>query len=152
METKSTLNFLTPVQLIEKYPQMKDWGWTASKIGIFYYCGLVNGKRRMFKSYILESSFLELIEFANLVATKHQMSIKPGKRNNLLTPQEILEKYPECVRKLFWNSHKIGVLFNSGLLLGYRSGREYKALIHESSVLTLIRYINKTNKKRMIRL
>ncbi len=70
--------------------------------------------------------------------------------SDYLSPEELMNLYPQ-VKLLGWSSSKIGVFFSSGLLLGYRSGKEYKALILESSFLELIEYTNGVNEKRKIK-
>ncbi len=70
--------------------------------------------------------------------------------SNYLTPQELINLYPQ-VKLLGWSSSKVGTFFSSGLLLGYRSGKEYKALILEPSFQELMDYANVINDKRRIR-
>lgn len=140
----STINdLLTPVQLVKKYPQVESLGWNASKIGTFFSAGLLLGKRKMLKSLIYEKSFLQLLEYVDKVTDKRHVR---ESRNycevvNRLTPEELIRKYPQVETEWDWNASKVGIFFSSGLLLGYRNGREYKALIDESSFQELIDYV-----------
>lgn len=72
-------NYLTPDELIQKYPQVKDISWTSSKIGVFFSAGLLLGKicKKEKKALILESSFIELIEYYNHVVLKKQLFVFP---------------------------------------------------------------------------
>lgn len=143
MSSNTFNSLLTPCQLVEKYPQVKALGWNASKIGTFFSAGLLLGKRKMLKSMISEKSFLQLLDYVDHVSDKRHVR---EKRNyceiaNRLTPEELVSKYPQVEKEWEWNASKIGIFFSSGLLLGYRSGREYKALIDESSFQELIDYV-----------
>ncbi len=70
--------------------------------------------------------------------------------SNYLSPEELMNLYPQ-VKLLGWSSSKVGTFFSSGLLLGYRCGKEYKALILEPSFQELLDYANLVNDKRRIR-
>jgi hypothetical protein len=74
---KALIDFYTPEELIQKYPQVKMVGWTSTKIGIFFHSGLLigyhSGKER--KALILEDSFIELVDYMNHVAFKKQVPI-----------------------------------------------------------------------------
>lgn len=72
------------------------------------------------------------------------------KSQDMLTPEELIERYPDAKHKLGWCASKIGMFFNSGLLVGHRSGRECKAIILESSFVELLKYVNNiTNQKNI---
>lgn len=75
----TTLDYYTPDELMQRYPQVKMLGWNSSKIGIFFSSGLLigyhGGKEK--KALILESSFIELIEFANTISVKKQVFTYP---------------------------------------------------------------------------
>lgn len=64
-----TENYLTPLELMKTYPQVRKLGWSAIKIGIFFSSGMLEGYCcvRERRSMILESSFLLLIEYVNSV-------------------------------------------------------------------------------------
>jgi len=134
---KCPLGHLTPHEMICKYPEVEGLGWNASKVGTFFISGLLKGKRKMFKSLILETSFLELLEYVDKIAEKKRGI---STRRDHLTPEELIHKYPQVVDELDWNASKVGIFFSSGLLLGYRNGRESKALIVEASFLELVDY------------
>lgn len=68
---------------------------------------------------------------------------------NYLSPEELMHRFPQ-VESLGWCSSKIGIFFSSGLLIGYRSGKEYKALILESSFIELVEYANGITLKKRI--
>lgn len=68
---------------------------------------------------------------------------------NYLTPQELIHQYPQ-VQLLGWSSSRVGIFYSSGLLLGHRSGKEYKALILETSFQKLMDYANLVNDKKRI--
>jgi hypothetical protein len=72
-------DFYTPEELIQRYPQVKMIGWTDTKIGIFFHAGLLIGFqcRKERKALILESSFVELVEYLNHVTLKRQVFIPP---------------------------------------------------------------------------
>lgn len=56
----------TPQELVDKYPMVKKLGWNASKVGIFFHSGLLQGKigTHERKTLIFESSFISLIDYA----------------------------------------------------------------------------------------
>lgn len=64
-----TDNYLTPMELMKAYPQVRKMGWSAIKIGIFFSSGMLEGYCcvRERRSMILESSFILLVEYVNSV-------------------------------------------------------------------------------------
>ena len=68
---------------------------------------------------------------------------------NYLTPEEIINQYPQ-VKILGWSASKVGTFYSSGLLLGYRCGKEYKAMILEPSFKKLMDYVNDVNEQRRL--
>jgi len=60
-----------------------------------------------------------------------------------------LEIYPKA-KKIGWTATKIGIFFRAGLLVGFISGKENKAMILEESFLKLIKYVNEVNRDRDI--
>jgi hypothetical protein len=149
---KPLQGYLTPDELVHKYSRVESvLGWNASKVGTFFSAGLLHGHRKFFKSYIAEKSFLELVQFVNTVSIKKQLNFDaPAAVCNLLTPEELMEKY-EQVLSWGWSASKIGTFFSSGLLLGHRNGKEYKALIIETSFLDLMDYVNIVAIKRQLK-
>lgn len=69
---------------------------------------------------------------------------------DFLTPEELMQRYPQVIT-LGWCSSKIGMFYNSGLLIGHRSGRESKALILESSFIELMEYVNQVTEKKHLK-
>lgn len=65
------------------------------------------------------------------------------------SPAELLELYPEAT-KIGWTAVKIGIFYRSGLLVGYLSGKENKAMILEESFVKLLKYVNEVNRDRDI--
>lgn len=72
-------DYYTPEELMQRFPQVKTLGWSSSKIGIFFSSGFLigyhSGKEK--KALILESSFIELIEFTNNIFIKKQVFTYP---------------------------------------------------------------------------
>jgi|TARA_B110001469_G_C9410113_1_gene210006 hypothetical protein len=70
------ISHYTPTELIELYPNATKAGWTPTKIGIMFRCGLligfISGKENA--SMILEDSFVYLMKFYNEV--NHRKDIK----------------------------------------------------------------------------
>lgn len=71
------------------------------------------------------------------------------KRIQHYSPTELIEMYPG-VLKLGWSAMKIGTFFRAGLLVGFISGKENKAMITEESFLKLIKYVTQVNRDRDI--
>lgn len=134
--------YFTPNELIHRYPQVENLTWNASKIGTFFSAGLLKGKRRILKSCILESSFLDLVAYADKITEKKRINLQSltNEKHNFLTPDELIHEYPQVMDELDWNASKIGIFYSSGLLLGHRSGRENKALIAQDSFIELLNY------------
>lgn len=132
--------YLTPHELMNRYPQVEKLTWNVAKITIFYVSGLLIGKPRTLKPNILESSFLDLITLANKVNNKRiiNLSITTVEKHNFLSPHELIEAYPKVVDVLDWNESKVGIFYSCGLLFGHRIPRENKAVIAEDSFLELV--------------
>ena len=67
----------------------------------------------------------------------------------LYSPTELLELYPEAA-KLGWTATKVGIFFRSGLLVGFVSGKENKAMITEASFVKLLKFVTEVNLDRNI--
>lgn len=65
------------------------------------------------------------------------------------SPSELLELYPKATM-IGWTAVKIGMFFRAGLLVGYMSGKENKALITERSFIKLMQYVTEVNRDRDI--
>lgn len=144
-------DYLTPEELLNRYPQIKALEWGVVKIGKFYTAGLLQGYRcnKENKSLILESSFINLIQFANNVTKEKELDTE--KFECILSDYSCIDKlisiYPK-VRLLGWSSSIIGSFLRSGLLLGYYTGKGHKAMILECSFTKLIKYANDVTAKR----
>jgi hypothetical protein len=142
-------NLLTPDQLIHKYQQLELLGWNASKIGVFYNNHLLHGKwnRQDHKAYIIENSMLDLINYLDQVSIKRmQLLALKDEQHIYYTPLELVEEYPQ-IADYNWSAIVIGMFFNSGLLIGHRTGKKQRALIVQSSFLDLLGYADKSEQK-----
>lgn len=67
----------TPTELLELYPDAKKIGWTPTKVGIMFRCGLlvgfISGKERT--SMILKDSFINLMKYTNDVNRNRDINI-----------------------------------------------------------------------------
>ena len=62
------IEYLTPAEIIEKYPELEQkFGWTSKEIGLFLKSKLLQGhyNNSMRKSMIIEESVRRLISYAN---------------------------------------------------------------------------------------
>jgi hypothetical protein len=79
-------NYLTPAQVMEKYPELEEaFGWSAKEIGMFLKSRLLHGyyNHSLRKSMIDEDSLEDLVEYANLIAEKQKAKIIfPVKKSN----------------------------------------------------------------------
>lgn len=69
---------------------------------------------------------------------------------NFYTPAELVERYPDA-KKIGWSATKIGIFFRAGLLLGYYSSSERKAMISEASFVRLVTLRNENVMGRLLR-
>lgn len=153
----TTLDYYTPQELTQRFPQIKAFGWNASKIGIFFNSGLLIGYHcgKEKKALILESTLIDLIEFVNTVLAKRRIfsyPLNPGSEDVSLqyrTPEELVRLFPQ-IKLIGWNASKIGIFFSSLLLLGHHSGKEKKAFILESSFMELIEFANSITLKLQV--
>ncbi len=65
----------SPSELVELYPKVKSYGWTPTKIGIFFRAGLLNGfiSGKENKALILEESFIDLMNYFNITSEKRRL-------------------------------------------------------------------------------
>lgn len=131
------MNYYTCDELLHKYPLTKLWGWTAVKIGVFYNCLLLDGKRFGKKGRIMvsESSFENLMEYVHYSATIAITS------EDCLSYDEILDLIPQAVYYR-WTPTSIGIFFHSRLLYGKQSSKESRNLILKQSAVRLIEFTN----------
>jgi hypothetical protein len=145
-----TAIYKTPHELLSESKNLENCGWTEYKIGLFFICGLLIGKRKKRKIYILESSFDELVEYSGTVYLKRQKYKMHEKLHDVLTPKEIGDKYSLILEQLSWNPIRIGIFYSADLLSGYKSAKEDKTLIIEESLFDLINYVNKVQANKRI--
>lgn len=65
---KRKISYLTPAQVIEKYPELESsFGWTAKEVGIFLKNKLLRGyyNHTVKKSMIDETSIEDLVDYVN---------------------------------------------------------------------------------------
>jgi hypothetical protein len=82
--SKKTI-YLTPTQVIEKYPELEGFGWSAKEIGMFLKSRLLDGyyNHSLRKSMIEEDSIGKLVDFANdLIETQKVKTVFPIKRES----------------------------------------------------------------------
>ena len=75
--------YLTPAQVIEKYPELVGFGWSAKEIGMILKSRLLDGyyNHSLRKSMIEEDSIGKLVGFANdLIETQKVKTIFPYKK------------------------------------------------------------------------
>lgn len=66
-------NFITPAELMERYPNTQKFGWTSLKLEAFSRAGLlhyITPEDDLCKILICENSFLGLIKFTENVNSK----------------------------------------------------------------------------------
>lgn len=133
----NNLKYYTCQELLDLYPHLKLWGWTPNKIGTFYRCLLVDGKKfgKNKRTLITESSFNRLIEFVYLSVDDLQ------DRPEFMGYDEVMECTPQA-SFYRWTPTVIGVFCNSALLWGKRSQKESKHLVSRQSVQRLIKFTN----------
>ncbi len=127
--------YYTCQEIIEAYKEVKLWGWNVNKIGAFYNCLLLDGKRIQGnkKTLITESSFLRLMEFVY-----SSLDISPSKEE-YIGYEEVLESVPQAIFYR-WSPTLIGMFYNSNLLQGKKCCIENRNLVTLQSVQRLIQY------------
>lgn len=67
---ESASDYLTPAELVQRYPNVRGIGWSATKIGIFYKAGLLVGYYSSSERKVLiqAQSFIQLVHYANSLA------------------------------------------------------------------------------------
>jgi hypothetical protein len=65
---------------------------------------------------------------------------------HIYTLLELVEEYPQ-IADYNWCAIVIGMFFDSGLLIGHRTGKKQRALIVQSSFLDLLSYAGKSEEK-----
>ena len=133
----SRYTYLTCQEFIDKYPSVKLWGWNNNKIGVFYNCLLIDGRKfgNNSRTIITESSILKLMLFV-----ENQVKIIDP-NPDYMTYQEIMDVRSRTILYR-WSPTIIGILCNSGLLQGKRSSKEAQNLVSVQSVVRLIEFSN----------
>lgn len=139
--------FITPEKALLKYPALSNLHWNASKIGMFYSCGLLIGYKTRKATFIRIDTLLELAEYTNKVLQKDLFKID-NKFQDCYSPEELILKYPKVAKHLHWTCIKVGVFLSAKLVSGHRVGAEHKAFITENSFLDLVKYVKALNKKK----
>ncbi len=138
-------DYLTPEELLRRYPQIKAMEWGVITIGRFYSAGLLRGYRcnKEYKAMISDASFRDFIKFANDVTKEKELDIDAIEcvLSDYSCIETLIIRYPK-VRLLGWSCSSIGSFFKAGVLLGYYTGKEHKAMILESSFKKLMQYAN----------
>jgi hypothetical protein len=129
--------YLTCRELMSKYPSVKLWGWNVVKIGVYYNCLLLDGRKfgKNSQTIIIEKSFSELMTFV-----EQQVEIIDT-NPTFMAYHEVLEEIPQTVLYR-WNPNVIGFFRNSGLLQGKKSHQEGINMVTFESVLRLIEFTN----------
>ena len=68
----------------------------------------------------------------------------------MLTPSQIIEKYPELEQKFGWSAKDIGLLLKNKLLQGHYNHSLRKSMIKEDSLKSLIRFANKQIENQLV--
>lgn len=131
-------HYYTCGELIKKYPLTTLWGWNDRKIGVFFNCLLLDGKKfgKNKRTMVKESSFVSLIQFveSSVAAPRHSTP-------EYLSYEEIMERIPQA-QDYRWSNSNLGIFYHSKLLMGKMSKKESCVLIEKQSVLRLIKYTN----------
>ena len=68
----------------------------------------------------------------------------------MLTPSQILDKYPELKKKFGWTAKDIGLLLKNKLLQGHYNHSLRKSMITEDSLKSLIRFANRQIENQLV--
>lgn len=77
------------------------------------------------------------------------VTIKPGKES-LLSPSDVIHKFPELSEKLGWTPNDIGSLLKMRILTGIRNGNKKITLIQIESLKPVIELVNKNFERSKI--
>ena len=72
------------------------------------------------------------------------------KKNEMLTPSQVIEKYPELEQKFGWTAKDIGLLLKNKLLQGHYNHSLRKSMIKEDSLKNLIQFANKQIENQVV--
>ncbi|MBD3638146.1 MAG: hypothetical protein HUJ25_12410 [Crocinitomicaceae bacterium] len=148
----SKLIYRSPQYLYDAYPQVHEFGWNTSRIGIFMSSHLLHGNKKENgkSSEVEERSFQALIKYRNMVI---QSAIVPDKvpymrTSERHTPTDLIEMYYPRIQALCWTPTKVGVFFRCGLLNGYKEASGRSAMITPESFVRLIDHAVGTIERR----
>ncbi len=133
----SKYNYYTCHELIKRHPMVKLWGWNEAKVGVFYSCLLLDGKKfgKRSRTLITESSFECLKAF--VINSTQCCDDNP----EFMSYDEIMELVPQA--ELYrWNTSFIGIFYHSALISGKKCKKENRCLVSKASVARLIHYTN----------
>ena len=65
-----------------------------------------------------------------------------SRKYELLTPTEVIEKYPDLAQKFGWTAKDIGLFLKNKLLQGHYNHSLRKSMIKEESVIRLVGFAN----------
>lgn len=65
-----------------------------------------------------------------------------SRKYELLTPSEVIEKYPDLAQKFGWTAKDIGLFLKNKLLQGHYNHSLRKSMIKEESVIRLVIFAN----------
>ncbi|MHB8260455.1 MAG: hypothetical protein ACYDCN_08550 [Bacteroidia bacterium] len=72
------------------------------------------------------------------------------KKNEMLTPSQVIEKYPELEQKFGWTAKDIGLMLKNKLLQGHYNHSLRKSMITEDSLKSLIRFANRQIENQIV--
>lgn len=127
--------YYTCRELMQLYKAVKLWGWNSSKIGVFYNCLLLDGRKfgKHSQTIVTESSFIKLMDFV-----KNSIEIEE-ENPEYMTYQEIMDGIPQA-EFYRWSPTTIGIFNKSGLLQGKRCKKEARSLVSKQSVIRLVKF------------
>ena len=130
-------SYFTCQELIDRHPHVKLWGWTSNKVGIFYRCLLVDGRKfgRSSRTLVTESSLINLMKFAYNELSEAENGA------DFFAYDEIMDLIPQT-EYYRWSPSIIGTFCKSALLVGKRSHKESRNLVSKQSVSRLINFTN----------
>ena len=134
---KKKYTYYTCRELINRYHFVRLWRWNESKIGVFYQCLLLDGRKfgKNSKTIITEDSFEKLIDY---VKSSSEIS---DPYPDYYSYQEVIDEFPQTTLYR-WSPTTIGFFYHSGLLQGKKSVKEGKNLVSIQSVFRLIEFTN----------
>ncbi|MEZ4921863.1 MAG: hypothetical protein R2780_01715 [Crocinitomicaceae bacterium] len=130
--------YYTCDELMGRHPDAILWGWDSKKIGVFYRCLLIHGRRfgKNKRLAVDENSFVTLMEFVynNRLA---DFMVKDDPNDLFMGYEEVMAHFPQA--ELYrWNPTVMGILCSSQLLYGKKCFGEAGNLVSVRSAGRLI--------------